>query len=153
MWKYKHIKTLDSFYNHPQHKRLRVTREAQGGGRILEVIEKRRMADLAIHIPASPLDVRISINTETKVQNVTVESLANLPQWDTERSKDRISYEYGGILSVDLTQVRQGGRSDSLRHELEVELAHHRTSDLENSRIGEILLANILDIARFAANI
>jgi hypothetical protein len=126
---------------------MRVSRESQTG-RVVGAIEKRRIADLSLHIPASPLDVRISINTETKVR-LTDEVLKSWPIED-DRHKDRVSYEFDHFLHVDLTQVKQeiNGRS-VLRHELETEIL-----DIQKQMADPLLPArfvcNILDIARHA---
>jgi mRNA capping enzyme, beta chain len=69
---YKHEKTWDCFYTHPSMGTLRATFEQQAdnqnrtasGSRLKHVLQKTRIADLAILFPLLPFDVRLSINHE-----------------------------------------------------------------------------------------
>lgn len=119
-------------------------------GRILEAMEKRRVADIAIHIPACPFDVRVSVNMEAIQTGLTNESLQGWPRVESERVKDRISYEFSDLLKVDLTQVRQG---DSVagpgpRHELEVELFKAQAQLRNDPALTAKFVCSILDLAR-----
>jgi len=61
--KYKRIKQKDSFYR-DQGRKVRVSELAETG-EITEVIIKEKVDHLDIYCPASALDLRISVNTET----------------------------------------------------------------------------------------
>lgn len=118
--------------------------------RILQAMDKRRVADLALHIPACPFDVRISVNLETIQPGLTEESLQGWPQVEGERLKDRISYEFGDLLKVDLTQVRQGSNvaGSTPKHELELELSDAQMQLRNDPALVAKFLCNILDLAR-----
>ncbi len=88
----------------PTRKKIRISRDQQG--HILEVMEKKKVADLPIHCPASLFDIRVSINTETKMAMVEEAQIADWTK-QSERRKDRISYVFDRFIKVDLTQVRQ----------------------------------------------
>lgn len=133
----------------PQRRKIRVSRDMQTG-RILEAMEKRRVADIALHLPACPFDVRISVNLESIQAGLTKESIQGWPQVEGERLKDRISYEFGDLLKVDLTQVRQGEgpAGSSPRHELEIELFDAQTQLRDDPALTAKFVCNILDLAR-----
>ena len=143
-WRYRHERTSDLLYLTPQRRKVRVTREAGPGGRLLGVMEKRRVADLSLHVPASPVDVRISVNTETRI---TAPPEDTLRSWtlELERQKDRRTYEYDHWLQVDLTQVVQGPHD--VRHELELELVNTQQQLLDPAMPFRFV-CNLLDIAR-----
>lgn len=61
--RYKRIKQKDSFYRENGQK-IRVSSDADTG-EIKEVIIKEKVDHLDIYCPASALDLRISVNTET----------------------------------------------------------------------------------------
>lgn len=147
-WKYKRLKTTDSIYYGPNHSKCRITRD-QTTGAIVEAIDKRRIADLALHIPQATVDVRISVNIERKLTNITEASIANW-RLDGVRRKDRLSY-YDRHIQADLTQVMQGDGSTRVtpHHELEIELVHlneQLASHPESLPIA--FLSNIIDVAR-----
>lgn len=121
--------------------------------RILHAMEKRRLADLAIHVPACPLDIRISINLETIQPSLSEEGLQEWPQVEGERLKDRISYEFGDLLKVDLTQVRQGDNATGAhpKHELELELVDAQTQLRNDPALAARFLCNVLDLARHSS--
>ena len=137
---------MDSFYLDQHGKKIRVSRE-QSNNRFIEAMDKRRVGDLALHIPASEFDVRISINTETHLP-ITEQALesSNWSQLEIERFKDRMDYEYDGFIKIDLTQVRQ---REQVRHELELELVNAGRA-LQDQMVSAKFLANIIDMARFA---
>lgn len=64
--KYKRIRQKDSFYRFAG-QRVRVS-ELADTGEITEVIEKRKVDHLNIYCPNSPLDLRISVSTETRCE-------------------------------------------------------------------------------------
>lgn len=104
-WRYRHEKTVDSIYVGPRKSKIRLSRDSQSG-HILGAIDKRRIADMSLHIPAAPVDVRISINTETRLPPPEP---ATLEGWtkESERYKDRVSYAFERTFQVDLTLVKQ----------------------------------------------
>jgi hypothetical protein len=109
----------------PTRKKVRVSKNQQG--HILEVMEKKKVADLPIHCPASPFDIRISINTETKMPIMEETQIVDWTK-QSERRKDRISYVFDSFVKVDLTQVRQQevhiivyGEFNYDRHQEEIE--------------------------------
>ena len=104
-WKYRHEKTVDTIYFGPHRNKIRISHDAQSG-RILGAIDKRRIADLSLHIPNCPVDVRISINTETKLPSPEPVTLAGWSK-NSERYKDRMSYELDRTFQLDLTLVNQ----------------------------------------------
>ncbi len=145
---------------------MRVSRDATTG-RVLAVIDKRRVADLAIHVPASPFDVRISVNLETEMPLATSEALppsspTHLANgWvvgegepsDFARVKNRLAYTFDGLLRIDLTQVHQeadGGGHAGVRHEMELEVVHVQAHLGDSSSLPARFVYNILDIARRA---
>lgn len=116
---YKHIKESDEFYevSDPQTGRVTKARASRDKAtdKIIRMIAKRAVADLHIHFPFAPFDCRLTLSTEEPVKIP-----ASLPPMLFAREKDRISYRSGdGLLSIDLTQVRQ---SERVMHELELEL-------------------------------
>lgn len=150
-WRYKHEKTIDTVYFTPQRKKVRVSRDQEG--HIVGLLEKHKVADMSIYCPASPFDIRLSINTETKLPLTTEEQLQSWTK-QSERRKDRISYDFGHFIQVDLTQVRQQdvttGSSITL-HELELELIDVQRQ-MSHPDVGAHFISNVLDIARFASS-
>ncbi|TIA82398.1 hypothetical protein E3P89_01169 [Wallemia ichthyophaga] len=109
-----HNKEIDSFHSSGRGSgKVRVTRD-QGKTDIKEMIEKVRVADLAIYSPKRLFDWRLSINMEVPHND--------LPKQDPyyQRKKDRMSYTQQE-MQVDLTQVfaRPG---EPPTHELELEI-------------------------------
>lgn len=86
--------------------KARVTYD-QKTGQVLNKIVKARVADIDIHMPANPMDCRLSINLEMNWDG-PVEELEQLSpsQLDksSDRQKDRLSYTQGHY-QIDLTQV------------------------------------------------
>lgn len=68
---YKHEKTIDRFFQHPELQRLRATfvqakGDKEGPQLPTSVMAKRRIADIGLLFPRFPFDVRLSINTEAR---------------------------------------------------------------------------------------
>lgn len=88
--------------------RVRVTYD-QKTGEVINKIIKARVADISLHLPACPMDCRISVNLEMQWDG-SVEELeqhaANQADRQPDRNKDRLSYTHGPY-QVDLTQVTQ----------------------------------------------
>lgn len=152
-WKYQHHRTVDTFYvAGPERRRIRVSRDARDRT-LISAVAKRRVADLALHVPAAACDVRLSVNTEDVV--AFDERTAETLHADGERCKDRISYQFDRVLQIDLTQVRQqvapsAAAPPQLKHELEVEVLDAQRQLSTDPHFLPTLLANILDIARHA---
>jgi hypothetical protein len=66
---YKRIKQKDSFYM-VNGRKVRVSSLAETG-QVTETIHKEKVDHLDIFCPASPLDLRISVNTETPCKSGT----------------------------------------------------------------------------------
>ncbi|KAJ3169423.1 mRNA-capping enzyme subunit beta [Geranomyces variabilis] len=95
--------------------KIRVSMD-QKTGQVREVLCKRRIADLEIHLPNSPLDFRISMSLEMPAPHPPPGSVSR-----SRRFKDRLSYSHQAVR-VDLTQVKQVmGKSEEVTHECEVE--------------------------------
>jgi hypothetical protein len=72
--RYKHEKVRDCFYEHPSLGKLRATfiavkkqgtaQDAREDYQLAYVLQKTRIADLAVVFPMFPFDVRISVNHE-----------------------------------------------------------------------------------------
>eukprot|EP00004_Rigifila_ramosa_P018903 TRINITY_DN4756_c0_g1_i1.p1 TRINITY_DN4756_c0_g1~~TRINITY_DN4756_c0_g1_i1.p1 ORF type:complete len:171 (-),score=35.19 TRINITY_DN4756_c0_g1_i1:47-559(-) len=108
------------------------TRETRGeDGVLIERIRKQRLRDLNIALPAARFDLRLSASRE---EHLPEPSSAKIQH---EREKERRSYIFGEMYSVDLTRVvtRNGGR-DSVTFELEIEL------------VGKTMLLAQADLAR-----
>ncbi|TIB94478.1 mRNA triphosphatase CET1 [Wallemia mellicola] len=111
---YAHSKELDSFYPIGKGQRkIRVTKDLRTD-QVKDVIEKVRVADLAIYSPKRLFDWRISINMEIPQ---TVPQNQNMTY---SRKKDRLSYTQQE-MQVDLTQVFSPN-SETPSHELELEM-------------------------------
>ncbi|KAI9017555.1 CYTH-like domain-containing protein [Gaertneriomyces semiglobifer] len=116
---YKHTRELDTTYRTNPPVRLTT---AQNSNEVLAVITKKRLADLEIHLPNSPLDVRISVSTEMPALRPS-----KCAPVKSQRSKDRLSYTHEAF-KVDLTQVKQVSFNDGvpsgtevITHEVEIE--------------------------------
>ncbi|KAI9095145.1 CYTH-like domain-containing protein [Phlyctochytrium arcticum] len=123
--RYVHTKEIDQYYQSGGGNKTRVSRD-QKTGQVREVIMKKRIADIEIHLPNSPLDCRISVNWEIPIPQPPKDATTLF-----RRHKDRLSYSHEAFR-VDLTQVRQFDDRDvekQLTHELEVEFI----------RIGDLL--------------
>lgn len=122
-WSYKHTRTVDSILSGSLQK-LRVTRDA-ATTRILECMRKSRLGDLAISIPGSPVDVRISVNMEHPLPADDPAVAGSQAAVDTERHKDRRSYtDTHSAIRYDLTEVKQARgpqQTAELKYELELE--------------------------------
>ncbi|KAJ3085266.1 hypothetical protein HK102_000161 [Quaeritorhiza haematococci] len=121
--RYTHRKEVDQFYRNRGSK-IRVSVDEKTGQVIPGgVVEKKRIADLNVHMPNAPLDYRISVNVEMPAKQPSDDQI---PEF--RREKDRLSYRHE-ICQVDLTQVKSVKRGDTeLMHELEVEFI--RSADL-----------------------
>ena len=101
-----------------QKQNLRVRGSYTPDHKLTESIIKVRIADLDIHLPHSPFDVRLSINIE-HMQDITPDmreaterisgSSATMPV--PARNKDRVSYTHQGVR-VDLTKVHSKTQND-----------------------------------------
>jgi polynucleotide 5'-triphosphatase len=86
--------------------RLRISRD-QKTNQILGKIIKARIADLDITFPGLPLDCRISVNFEMRVDSEMEEIMAIVTEnRQPDRLKDRLSYTQSHY-QIDLTQVTQ----------------------------------------------
>ncbi|KAJ3299466.1 mRNA-capping enzyme subunit beta [Borealophlyctis nickersoniae] len=114
---YKHKYEMDHYHQQGGNK-LRVTVDTKTN-QVKEVMVKKRIADLEVHLPNSPLDFRISVNLEIPAQPPPKGDLA-----DYKRYKDRLSYTHEAF-AVDLTQVKEFDAYDrpkgDPKHELEIE--------------------------------
>lgn len=142
--KHRHEKTLDTIYITPHRQKVRISRE-QESGRILGSIEKRRIADLSLHLPLAAFDVRISINTETQTAIPNEEALKSW-RMETERRKDRISYDFNHFFQVDLTQVIP--RASPPKYELEIEVINVQGHLRDDPQTVPRFLASILELAK-----
>ncbi len=138
-WTYRRERTIDTVLSSAG-RRVRVSRDAATGA-VTAVVDKQRVADLSIHLPAAAFDVRISVNTE---RTLPMESAAG--NGHTQRRKDRVAYSLdGGALRIDLTQVQQDGEA---RHELEAEMG----SPLDVSPQSSLyFVRNVLDLVRISS--
>lgn len=130
-WHYKHTKTVDSILSKTALEgKARVTQD-ETKNKVLESMVKKRLGDLAIFMPANPLDVRISVNLETPatVSQTDLQSIAD-GNAESERFKDRRSYQDSATaIQYDLTEVTQRNSSQTeIRYELEMEAL--RAADL-----------------------
>jgi hypothetical protein len=108
--RYKRIKQKDSFYR-SNGRKVRVSTVAETG-QVTEIIQKEKVDHLDVYCPASQLDLRISVNTETPCKSVSLEYCARaecpgaMPEGEPEdaRVKDRISYS-NSVCQTDLTWV------------------------------------------------
>ncbi|KAM0790538.1 hypothetical protein ACM66B_003407 [Microbotryomycetes sp. NB124-2] len=120
--RYSHRKEVDSFHEsdveHPSHqRRVRVTKDYQTN-KVLNVIRKVRVADMAVYSPKRQFDWRLSVNVEARDHNIPDAPVT------IERVKDRRSYDHQ-ICRVDLTQVDTTNRGRS-SFELELEFRDAR---------------------------
>ncbi|KAH7324362.1 CYTH-like domain-containing protein [Stachybotrys elegans] len=145
---YKHTREIDRFFELPPELQARIpncvrTRMPRGRtpkaritydqktNEVLGKIIKARVADLDIHMPACPMDCRISINLEMDwdgpVEELEQHGISHQREERfPDRHKDRLSYTHGHYR-IDLTQVTQttirlGTRRSEKEHELEIEL-------------------------------
>lgn len=147
-WKYQHLRTFDYILQF-QGKKVRVTKDAASGD-IIEAMHKIRLADLAIHLPRSHCDIRLSINREEQIPVADFEDgrLSHLVV-DVERYKDRLSYELRDRkVKFDLTQVKQtimANQQKETKYELEAE--HLDARELINNPASFVAL--ILSLPTF----
>lgn len=120
-WKYLHTKTIDHIVPINQNK-TRITQDVSSG-EFVSAENKQNIGHLAIFQPNCLVDVRLSINIETKISIDAVKDEINHPM-KVIRKKDRMAYEVAqGLLSIDLTQVTQNnGDGNKIKHELELEV-------------------------------
>ncbi|KAJ3166136.1 mRNA-capping enzyme subunit beta [Geranomyces variabilis] len=112
--RYIHTNEVDH-YHEDAGRKIRVSMD-QKTGRVREVLCKRRIADLEIYLPNSPLDFRISMSLELPAPHPPPGSVSR-----NRRFKDRLSYSHQAVR-VDLTQVKQVmGKNEEVTHECEVE--------------------------------
>jgi len=113
---YRHIHQMDSFYQVPGHReKLRLSTDEKNN-KVINFIKKVNIGHLNIYLPNSPLDLRISINIEEKMDQSLIKDIN--PNY--ERQKDRLSYK-SHALQIDLTQVQEPTNNKKI-HELEIEL-------------------------------
>jgi len=99
---YRHIHQMDSFYQVPGHReKLRLSTD-EANNQVINFIKKVNIGHLNIYLPNSPLDLRISINIEEKMDQSLIKDI----QPNFERQKDRLSYKSHAI-QIDLTQVQE----------------------------------------------
>jgi hypothetical protein len=132
---YKHTRETDRFYQSTGggrgSARIRVTTD-QKDGKILDVVEKIRVANLNVFCPKLSLDYRISVNIEKPAEF----SQGSQPSF--ERNKDRLSYSHQ-IFKVDLTQVKGASgptHAPEVSHELELEFIDPELLAREKSKLG-----------------
>lgn len=98
-------------------------------------MEKRRISDLAIHIPSSPFDIRLSVSEEIPISSAPDASISP----HLVRFKDRLSYGIDGFL-LDLTMVKScQGSQKSTSYELEIEWNNPCCDD-------QLIQFNLLDL-------
>lgn len=162
IWKYMHTKTIDSFYESGSREKIRVTKYATGSkippGKTadsVELLTKARIADLQIHMPRTPFDIRVSINLEQSLPESTLQNARKSSERD--RYKDRLSYTFSGnnpnseIMRFDLTCVTQDQTASHPQYECEIELL-----DLNNGIIEDRLpstVKSLLSAIRHTARI
>ena len=112
--------------------RIRRTVDQKTGAELARLV-KLRLADLDVHCPRAPCDVRISVNLEAAVpappagagirgDEGLVEATDRMTgQPASRRNKDRLTYRHQAC-QIDLTQVTLGEGKGGKEHELEVEL-------------------------------
>nr|XP_031858658.1 uncharacterized protein CI109_005893 [Kwoniella shandongensis]KAA5525730.1 hypothetical protein CI109_005893 [Kwoniella shandongensis] len=141
-------KLTDSFHGGGGRQgKVRVSRD-RDTGEVVQVVKKRRVADLNVYCPGWPFDWRISVNVEEPCDMPTS------PPTMT-RDKDRACYRHQ-VCQVDLTHVKSGETSNptskpTSSFELEIEILDVPTLLQEgmagSDRFDEIL-QNVLDTAR-----
>ncbi|KAK4046454.1 mRNA-capping enzyme subunit beta [Microbotryomycetes sp. JL201] len=119
---YHHFREVDTFYEsktpHPSGQtKVRVTRDPNG--KVINVIRKLRVADLAVYSPKRMFDWRLSVNVEAHDPEVPTSTPTIV------REKDRRSYTHQ-VCRVDLTQVETKNRRTPEAFELEVEFRDAR---------------------------
>lgn len=109
---YKRTKQKDSFYRN-NGQRVRVSTLVDTG-EVTDIVQKAKIDHLNIYCPNSPLDLRISVSTETKckpyssygvsARECSDKNIGEMPEGEAEdvRVKDRISYS-NSICQTDLT--------------------------------------------------
>ncbi|WVW78923.1 hypothetical protein I302_100886 [Kwoniella bestiolae CBS 10118] len=139
-------KLTDSFHGAGgRNGKVRVSRSRETG-EVVEVVKKRRVADLNVYCPGAAFDWRISVNVEEPYE--MPETPPNMT-----RDKDRASYRHQ-VCQVDLTHVmsRENPQSRPVSSfELEIEVRDVPSLLAEGAagsdRFDEIL-QNVLDTAR-----
>lgn len=160
-WSYKRKRTLDFFYDleGAQKTRLSVCMDKDNKEEtIVEAIRKERIADLSIHCPSSPYDIRISINVERPF--TIPETVTSRTEFECHfggcrpyltRKKDRLSYCWAKRLLLDLTQISQpypGVASTTAKvHEFEIEVADIMREGREDGFSYNFIM-NLLDFAK-----
>ncbi|WWD00125.1 hypothetical protein V866_007033 [Kwoniella sp. B9012] len=144
--KFSRSKLTDSFHGAGgRNGKVRVSRSRETG-EVVEVVKKRRVADMNVYCPGAAFDWRISVN---------VEEPCEMPEGPPSmtRDKDRATYRHQ-VCQVDLTHVmsRETPQSRPISSfELEIEILDVPTLLAEGStgsdRFDEIL-QNVLDTAR-----
>ncbi|WRT65195.1 uncharacterized protein IL334_002138 [Kwoniella shivajii] len=139
-------KLTDSFHGGGGRQgKVRVSRNRETG-QVVEVVRKRRIADLNVYCPGAAFDWRISVNVEEPY------AMPDTPPSLT-RDKDRASYRHQ-VCQVDLTHVMSKENPQAKpvsSFELEIEVLDIPTLLAEGAagsdRFDEIL-QNVLDTAR-----
>lgn len=159
---YQRHKLVDRFYQ-GHHGRIRVTTDPVNGSVIASVI-KERIADLHVHFPNSPFDIRISLNLEKPLSSLEEKMYKqNIDSPLYERIKNRVSYTLNQktqtqpipFLTCDLTQV-SASSTEPMTHEFEVELCNssllmkEKTSPNDAIALEEIVAAYWTSIRQLA---
>ncbi|WWC67503.1 uncharacterized protein I206_101411 [Kwoniella pini CBS 10737] len=139
-------KLTDSFHGQGgRGGKIRVSRSRETG-EVVEVVKKRRIADMNVFCPGAAFDWRISVNVEEPYD------MPDSPPTMT-RDKDRASYRHQ-VCQVDLTHVmsKENAQAKAVSSfELEIELLDVPTllaeGQAQSDRFDEIL-QNALDTAR-----
>ena len=154
---YQRHRVVDKFY-HTEGGNIRVTTD-EASGRILAFVIKERLADMHVHFPNAPFDIRISVNVEKPVAHQIEDMVSKgIPKF--ERMKNRVSYTLhqrdpsrsAPFLSCDLTQVGSTLSGPST-HEFEVELGDPASLLHENSSLESILSAYWTSIRQLAFSV
>nr|XP_018265938.1 uncharacterized protein I303_02315 [Kwoniella dejecticola CBS 10117]OBR88096.1 hypothetical protein I303_02315 [Kwoniella dejecticola CBS 10117] len=140
-------KLTDSFHGQGGRSgKVRVSRSRETG-EVVEVVKKRRVADMNVYCPGAAFDWRISVNVEEPYE------MPDIPPAMT-RDKDRASYRHQ-VCQVDLTHVMSKQENAQAKpvssFELEIEVLDVPTllaeGQAQSDRFDEIL-QNVLDTAR-----
>ncbi|KGG51897.1 hypothetical protein DI09_24p180 [Mitosporidium daphniae] len=150
---YQRHRIVDRFY-HGDTGNIRVTTD-EATGKILCSVIKERIADMHVHFPNSPFDIRISVSVEKPALLSEKEVTKRSPKY--ERIKNRVSYSLHqqaiphptAFLICDLTQVTSN-TSEPMTHEFEVELCDPKNLTHENGAFESIVCAYWTSIRQLA---
>lgn len=116
------------------------------------IISKKKIRSIDVHVPLASLDYRVSLNLEMKV-----DFPKDCAQDSFERHKDRLCYLHN-LVSVDLTQVTEWDRDKNqevkVLHELELEIRDPDSTILKEKKLRDQGLPNqlLLNIQHLAQN-